>query len=193
MKKKTAIFTLLTLVVLLSACSNNNNNSTNQNPGSNNNTPQNNENTNENPSTNETTDATTGSSWVTDDQSLEKSVKESWIVIITKDLTTNQELTFEGGLKKGDEVVPRLLTLYNQDENRVKTASYTLTTPKATFKQDGSKIKGGTFKGDVYVECNDFELVDATVDGNIYFNSQEAKDSFKLDDTSKVTGNLTVK
>lgn len=193
MKKKTAIFTLLTLVVLLSACSNNNNNSTNQNPGSNNNTPQNNENTNENPSTNETTDATTGPSWVTDDQSLEKSVKESWIVIITKDLTTNQELTFEGGLKKGDEVVPRLLTLYNQDENRVKTASYTLTAPKATFKQDGSKIKGGTFKGDVYVECNDFELVDATVDGNIYFNSQEAKDSFKLDDTSKVTGNLTVK
>ena len=193
MKKKTAIFTLLTLVVLLSACSNNNNNSTNQNPGSNNNTPQNNENTNENPSTNETTDATTGPSWVTDNQSLEKSVKESWIVIITKDLTTNQELTFEGGLKKGDEVVPRLLTLYNQDENRVKTASYTLTAPKATFKQDGSKIKGGTFKGDVYVECNNFELVDATVDGNIYFNSQEAKDSFKLDDTSKVTGNLTVR
>lgn len=193
MKKKTAIFTLLTLVVLLSACSNNNNNSTNQNPGSNNNTPQNTENTNENPSTNETTDATTGPSWVTDDQSLEKSVKESWIVIITKDLTTNQELTFEGGLKKGDEVVPRLLTLYNQDENRVKTASYTLTAPKATFKQDGSKIKGGTFKGDVYVECNNFELVDATVDGNIYFNSQEAKDSFKLDDTSKVTGNLTVR
>lgn len=193
MKKKTAIFTLLTLVVLLSACSNNNNNSTNQNPGSNNNTPQNNENTNENPSTNETTDATTGPSWVTDDQSLEKSVKESWIVIITKDLTTNQELTFEGGLKKGDEVVPRLLTLYNQDENRVKTASYTLTAPKATFKQDGSKIKGGTFKGDVYVECNNFELVDATVDGNIYFNSQEAKDSFKIDDTSKVTGNLTVR
>ena len=193
MKKKTAIFTLLTLVVLLSACSNNNNNSTNQNPGSNNNTPQNTENTNENPSTNETTDATTGPSWVTDDQSLEKSVKESWIVIITKDLTTNQELTFEGVLKKGDEVVPRLLTLYNQDENRVKTASYTLTAPKATFKQDGSKIKGGTFKGDVYVECNNFELVDATVDGNIYFNSQEAKDSFKIDDTSKVTGNLTVR
>lgn len=193
MKKKTAIFTLLTLVVLLSACSNNNNNSTNQNPGSNNNTPQNTENTNENPSTNETTDATTGPSWVTDNQSLEKSVKESWIVIITKDLTTNQELTFEGGLKKGDEVVPRLLTLYNQDENRVKTASYTLTAPKATFKQDGSKIKGGTFKGDVYVECNNFELVDATVDGNIYFNSQEAKDSFKIDDTSKVTGNLTVR
>lgn len=126
-------------------------------------------------------------------QSLDKAVKESWIVIITKDLKTDRELVFEGGLKKGDEVVPRLLALYNQDENRVKTASYTLTAPKATFKQDGSRIKGGTFKGDVYVECNNFELVDATVDGNIYFKTQEAKDSFKLDNTSKVTGNVEVK
>lgn len=126
-------------------------------------------------------------------QSLDKVVKESWIVIITKDLKTDRELVFEGGLKKGDEVVRLLLTLYKQDENRVKTASYTLTAPKATFKQDGSRIKGGTFKGDVYVECNNFELVDATVDGNIYFKTQEAKDSFKLDNTSKVTGNVEVK
>ena len=126
-------------------------------------------------------------------QSLDKAVKESWIVIITKDLKTDRELVFEGAFKKGDEVVPRLLALYNQDENRVKTASYTLTAPKATFKQDGSRIKGGTFKGDVYVECNNFELVDATVDGNIYFKTQEAKDSFKLDNTSKVTGNVEVK
>ena len=126
-------------------------------------------------------------------QSLDKAVKESWIVIITKDLKTDRELVFEGAFKKGDEVVPRLLALYNQDENHVKTASYTLTAPKATFKQDGSRIKGGTFKGDVYVECNNFELVDATVDGNIYFKTQEAKDSFKLDNTSKVTGNVEVK
>lgn len=126
-------------------------------------------------------------------QSLDKAVKESWIVIITKDLKTDRELVFEGGLKKGDEVVRLLLTLYKQDENRVKTASYTLTAPKATFKQDGSRIKGGTFKGDVYVECNNFELVDETVDGNIYFKTQEAKDSFKLDNTSKVTGNVEVK
>ena len=126
-------------------------------------------------------------------QSLDKAVKESWLVIITTDLKTDRELVFEGGLKKGDKVVRLLLTLYKQDENRVKTASYTLTAPKATFKQDGSRIKGGTFKGDVYVECNNFELVDATVDGNIYFKTQEAKDSFKLDNTSKVTGNVEVK
>lgn len=58
-----------------------------------------------------------------------KVVKESWIVIITKDLKTDRELVFEGAFKKGDEVVPRLLALYNQDENHVKTTSYTLTPP----------------------------------------------------------------
>ena len=56
----------------------------------------------------------------------------------------------------------------------------------------GLRIKGGTFKGDVYVEANNFELVDATIDGNIYFKDQAAKDSFKMDDTSKVTGTMDV-
>lgn len=176
MKKKITILTLLTLIALVSTCSHKNTNMTNQSQ-----------------SNNQVVDTTTGPSWVTDDQSLDTAVKDSWIVIITKDLKTDRELVFEGGLKKGDEVVRLLLTLYKQDENRVKTASYTLTAPKATFKQDGSRIKGGTFKGDVYVECNNFELVDATVDGNIYFKTQEAKDSFKLDNTSKVTGNVEVK
>lgn len=193
MKKKTAILTLFILLALVSACSHKNTDVPNQNPSTENHTTQKNENTNQNQSNNQITDATTGPSRVTDDQSLETAVQDSWIVIITKDLKTNRELVFEGGLKKDDEVVPRLLALYNQDENRVKTASYTLTAPKATFKQDGSRIKGGTFKGDVYVECNNFELVDATVDGNIYFKTQEAKDSFKLDNTSKVTGNVEVK
>lgn len=63
------------------------------------------------------------------DQSLDTAVKDSWIVIITKDLKTDRELVFEGAFKKGDEVVPRLLALYNQDENHVKTTSYTLTPP----------------------------------------------------------------
>ena len=59
-------------------------------------------------------------------QSLDKAVNECWIVIITK---TVRELVFEGAFKKGDEVVPRLLAFYNQDENHVKTTSYTLTPP----------------------------------------------------------------
>lgn len=196
MKKKSVVLTLFTLAALMSACSkpsNTNNNTTNNTPSTT--TPETSTNNNTNNNTmdkNQTTDATTGPSWVTDDASLEKAVKESWIVIMTKDLKTDKELVFEGGLKKGDTVTPRLLTLYNQDENQVKTASYTLTAPKVTFKEDGSRIKGGTFVGDVYVEANNFELVDATVQGNIYFKDQAAKDSFKMDDTSKVTGTMEV-
>ncbi|MFQ7057368.1 MAG: lipofamily protein, partial [Turicibacter sanguinis] len=94
-------------------------------------------------------------------------------------MNTTKDLTFEGGLKKDGVETPRLLALYNQDENRNKTASYTLTAPKMTFKEDGSRIKGGTVAGDIYVDCNNFELVDATVNGNIYFKDQAAKDSFK--------------
>lgn len=202
MKKKSVVLTLFTLVALMSACSkpsdtnNTNNSSTTQLENSENNAENNDKNnTTDGAQTSDkdsVTDTTTGPSWVTDDASLEKAVKESWIVIITKDLKTNKELVFEGGLKKGDTLTPRLLALYNQDENRVKTASYTLTAPKATFKEDGSRIKGGTFVGDVYVEANDFELVDATVQGNIYFKDQAAKDSFKMDDTSQVTGTMEV-
>ncbi len=205
MKKKTFILTLFTLVALVTACSNtdtgitdngssnnqttteNNNGSTTQN--NNGNTSQNN---NGNTSQNQATDTTTGPSWVTDDKSLETAINESWIVIVTKDLKTDKELVFKGGFENNNKEGSRLLTLYNQDENGVKSASYTLTAPKATFQQDGSKIKGGTFKGDVYVECNNFELVDATIDGNVYFKTQEAKDTFKMDDTSKVTGKMEV-
>lgn len=204
MKKKTVVLTLFTLAALMGACSkpadtnnsNNNTPSTTQPDAENN--AQNNDknNTTDGSQTSDkegtTTDANTGPSWVTDDASLERAVKDSWIVIITKDLNTNKDLVFEGGLKKGDDHAARLLTLYNQDENKVKTATYTLTAPKATFKEDGARIKGGTFKGDVYVEANNFELVDATIDGNIYFKDQAAKDSFKMDDTSKVTGTMDI-
>lgn len=184
MKKKTVILSLFTLATLISGCGSKADN-TNTNETTNNSTTQS---PTTNPNTGELADATTGPSWVTDEATLEKAVKESWIVIITKDMNTTKDLTFEGGLKKDGVETPRLLALYNQDENRNKTASYTLTAPKMTFKEDGSRIKGGTVAGDIYVACNNFELVDATVNGNIYFKDQAAKDSFKMDDTSKVTG-----
>ena len=78
------------------------------------------------------------------------------------------------------------------DDSKNNTASYTLTAPRATFKEDGSAIKGGTFKGDVYVECNNFKLIDATIDGNVYFKDKAAQDSFQLDDSSKVTGKMEI-
>ena len=154
MKKKTFILTLFTLVALVTACSNTDSSNMNNPTANNQTTTENNngsttQNNNGNTSQHQATDATTGPSWVTEDKSLETAINESWIVIVTKDLKTDKELVFKGGFENNNNEGSRLLTLYNQDENGVKSASYTLTAPKATFQQDGSKIKGGTFKGDV--------------------------------------------
>ena len=56
-----------------------------------------------------------------------------------------------------------------------------------------ASIQHGTFKGDLYVEASNFELVDAKVDGNIYFASDAAKSTFKMDTKSSVTGKQEVK
>ena len=185
MKKKLTVLALLTIVTLVSACSQKNQEETpSQNPTT--------ENKETQESQNHYVDAVTNPSLVTDDKSLEIARETSWIVALQNDVTVDHDLVFQGGLKKDGVVTPRLIALYNQDENKVKTASYTLTAPRATFKEDGSAIKGGTFKGDVYVECNDFKLIDATIDGNVYFKDQAAKDSFQLDDTSKVTGTMEI-
>ncbi|HRU41984.1 MAG TPA: hypothetical protein P5021_08385, partial [Candidatus Diapherotrites archaeon] len=68
-----------------------------------------------------------------------------------------------------------------------------LTAPKLTIKSPNARIQGGTFKGDLYVSAKNFELVDATVDGNVYFTTDDAKSGFKMDDKSKVTGKQELK
>ena len=45
------------------------------------------------------------------------------------------------------------------------TARYTLTAPRLIVRHRNTRIQGGTFKGDVYVEAQGFELVDATSTG----------------------------
>jgi len=122
MKKKTFILTLFTLVALVTACSNTDTGNTNNESGNNQTTTENNNGSSTGNKNNETTDATTGPSWVTDDKSLETAINESWIVIVTKDLKTDKELVFKGGFENDSKDGSRLLTLYNQDENGVKSA-----------------------------------------------------------------------
>lgn len=55
-----------------------------------------------------------------------------------------------------------------------------------------TKIQGGTFIGDVYVESAGFTLTDGTIDGNLYFASQEIMDSF-MNEEGEVTGESAVK
>jgi len=123
----------------------------------------------------------------------------TWIVAILGDLTTDKELVVEGEFHdKADSTkdIYRKLALYAQDADHKVTARYTLTAPKLTVKSPNFKIQGGTFKGDVYVEANGFNVTDATVDGNVYFATQEFKDSAVINTEAgkegKVTGKLEV-
>ena len=134
-----------------------------------------------------------------DEETLKKALKDSWIVLLKNDITTSKDLVVEGDFTKPDKndsskMVPagRTIALYENDDNNT-TKSYTLTTPKITVKSKDTKIEGGTIIGDVYVEAEGFELENAKIEGNVYFSKQEYKDSFEMDDKSTVTGVQEVK
>lgn len=140
---------------------------------------------------------TVSSASVTDDALVfEKSIGKDgkWIICTTKDLVTDKELVLDGEFKNGKkntdgtDAIQRKIALYTQDEKKNVTARFSLTAPKLTIKSPNARIQSGTFKGDVYVTVPNFQLVDAKVDGNIYFTTQEAKDSFKADAKSSITG-----
>lgn len=123
----------------------------------------------------------------------------TWIICLLSDLTINEPITLEGEYKNGKkdeagkDVIQRKIALYTQDDNRKVTARFTLTAPSLTITSPNARIQSGTFKGDLYVNVKDFELVDTTVEGNVYFGNDEFKNSFKMDTTSKVTGTQEVK
>lgn len=148
-----------------------------------------------------TTDGVTSASIVDNAAAFEKAISNTgtWIICITKDVTDNKDLVVDGEFKNGkkdtagNDIIQRKIALYSQDANRNITARYTLTAPKLTFKSPEGSIQHGTFKGDLYVSAKDFQLIDATVDGNVYFTTDEAKNTFKADATSKVTGKQEMK
>lgn len=127
------------------------------------------------------------------------SSKGTWIIAVTKDITTDKDLVLEGEFKNGkkdangNDVVQRKIALYTQDENRNVTARFTLTAPKLTILSPKASIEHGTFKGDLYVSAKDFKLIDAKVEGNVYFTTDEAQSTFKKDDKSSVTGKTELK
>ncbi|GBG10074.1 hypothetical protein PAT3040_04784 [Paenibacillus agaridevorans] len=142
----------------------------------------------------ETTDAITTASIVNDPEAFLKAISKdgTWIIAALNDLTFDQELVLEGEFKNKD-VVDRKIALYTQDENRKITASFKLTAPKLTIKSPNARLQGGTFVGDVYVETNKFILKDATVEGNVYFATEEALNTFDSSGNGKVTGVTEVK
>ena len=139
-------------------------------------------------------DAVTTASIVNDAASFEKAISAdgTWIIAALNDINTSNELVLDGEFQNSRGETQRKIALYAQDENRNVTARYTLTAPKLTVKSPAAMIVNGTFVGDVYVETTDFQLIGATVDGNIIFASEEAKAGFTMDADSKVTGTQEV-
>ena len=153
-----------------------------------------------NPS-NATPDTVTTASIVDNAAAFEKAISSNgtWIIAITKDLNVNKELVLDGeynnGKKdaNGKDIIQRKVALYAQDTDRNITARYTLKAPKLTINSPEASIQHGTFKGDLYVSSKNFKLIDATVDGNVYFTNDEAKSTFSADEKSKVTGKQEMK
>ena len=127
---------------------------------------------------------------ITDEASLLDAVENGgWIVIFTEDMETSEELVLAPGEQDGEPA--RKLALYTQDDERNITAQFTLTTPKLTVQGENTRIQGGTLKGDVYVEANGFSLPKGTIDGNLYFASEEYQESADLSE-GEVTGSVEV-
>lgn len=123
----------------------------------------------------------------------------TWIIAIINDLVVENPLVLAGDFENGKQdadgkaILQRKIALYSQDADRNITARYTLTAPSLTINSVNASIQHGTFVGDLYVSGLNFQLIDAQVEGNIYFTSEEAKSTFILDENSSVTGVQEIK
>ena len=148
-----------------------------------------------------TTDAVTSASIVDNASNFQKAISNSgtWIICITKNLAIDKDIVLEGEYKNGKkddagkDIIQRKVALYSQDAERNITARYTLTAPKFTIISPEASIQHGTFKGDLYVSVKNFKLIDTIVEGNVYFTTDEAKNTFNADEKSKITGKQELK
>ncbi len=145
----------------------------------------------------EETDAVAAASITADPAEFAAALGEdgTWIVAATADITLDEEVLVAGEFYNKDDKsqdLYRKLALYTQDEDRNVQDTFTLTVPKMTVESPNFKIQNGTVKGDVVVEVNGFSLApDTTIDGNLYFASEEFQKSAVIEGT--VTGATEVK
>lgn len=144
----------------------------------------------------ENTDVVTTASIVNNAEALKAAASEdgTWLFAILNDVQMEEELVVAGEFHDKDDPekdIYRKFAPYAQDENRNVTARYTLTVPKMTVQSPNFKIQAGVVKGDVYVEANGFTLTDdADIEGNIYFASEEFKNSATIE--GQVSGEQAV-
>ncbi|MEQ6388399.1 polymer-forming cytoskeletal protein [Bacillaceae bacterium S4-13-58] len=193
MKKWTAILAALLLVGLLAACGADEDANASEENNETNNAAKNNE---ENTGNDGVADVVTTASIVDNADAFVSAVSESgtWIIATLNDLTFDEEVVVAGEFHdKGDAAndIYRKIAPYTQDEDHNITESFTLTMPQLTVRSENLNFQGGILKGDVYVEANGFQLHEtATIDGNLYFASEEAQASAAID--GQVTGSTEV-
>lgn len=142
-------------------------------------------------------DAVTSASVVKDVETFKKAISKhgNWLICLESDITTDEELVLDGTFMNKRFAIQRKIALYDYADQASKAVGnkYTLTSPKLTIKSPNARLQYGTFVGDIYVEAPNFQLVGTKVEGNIYFASQEIKDTFSMDNDSLVTGVMEVK
>ncbi len=142
----------------------------------------------------EEADAVSTASIVTEGDALVAALSADgfWLAATLNDIVLEEDLVVEGEFTNKDEI-DRKIALYTQDADRNVLERFTLTAPSMIVRSENFRLQGGTFVGDVYVEANGFELTDATIEGNLYFASQEYMDSRIEVETGTVTGVVEVK
>lgn len=140
-----------------------------------------------------------GSLMVVNEEELAIALKEDYSITIKNDIEGNNELIMEGDFSKTDTTeenkvthIGRELNLFYIDNNNNVINNYTLSVPKLVIKSKDTTIKGGKIKGDIYVESDGLILDDTKVEGNLYFKDKKNKDSFKLENTASVSGNIEI-
>jgi len=133
----------------------------------------------------------------TNTQNLQEAVGPdgSWIILFEDDLTVGEPITVAGEVYEDEDAdAPRRkLALYAQDADRNVTARYTLTAPRLIVDHANTRVQAGVIAGNVFVQADGFELVSgATINGNLYFESQAQRDSANIDDSSTVMGEISV-
>jgi len=145
----------------------------------------------------EAADTVTTASIVNEEAAFEEaiSVDGTWIIATLTDLTFEEEIVVEGTFyNRGDseDEVYRKIAAYAQDDDRNVTDRYTITAPEMVIKSPNTRFQAGVFVGDIIVEANGFTLYDATVEGNIYFASEEYQESAEITEDSEVTGEMEI-
>lgn len=133
-------------------------------------------------------DAVSGASMATDEASFIEKIGAdgNWIVLTDKDLTFTEDLMVEGDFEKRSLAFAAYLP-----DNKIDR--FSVTAPSLVINSPNTLLEYGIMKGDVYVQAEGFTTKDATIEGNLYFATEELKTAFKVDDLTKVTGETSVK